>query len=127
MPNGEPTLDEMLAEPIVQHLIAADGLKPEDVLAAVIRARCALGSDPDLYPEERSGVLGLEDEAFARQKPLGVNFPLAPQGPFSNRASIVNVVLAATRIMVLFAVGIIRRNIWSEAQAMQCPQRAGAL
>ena len=29
------------------------------------------------------------------------------------------------RVTVLFAVGIIRRNIWSEAQVLQCPQRAG--
>lgn len=72
MPNGEPTLNEMLAEPIVQHLIAADGLRPEDVLAAVIRARRALGLDPDFHPEERSGVLGFkEDEAFAHQNPPG--------------------------------------------------------
>jgi hypothetical protein len=29
------------------------------------------------------------------------------------------------RVTVLSAVGIIRRNIWSEAQVLQCPQRAG--
>jgi hypothetical protein len=27
------------------------------------------------------------------------------------------------RVTVLSAVGIIRRNIWSEAQVLQCPQR----
>jgi hypothetical protein len=29
------------------------------------------------------------------------------------------------RVTVLSAVGTIRRNIWSEAQVLQCPQRAG--
>jgi hypothetical protein len=36
-----------------------------------------------------------------------------------------SMVLSPFRVMVLFAVGVIRRNIWSEAQALQCPQRAG--
>jgi hypothetical protein len=35
------------------------------------------------------------------------------------------VFFVAARVTVLFAVGIIRRNIWSEAQVLQCPQRAG--
>ena len=35
------------------------------------------------------------------------------------------VFLLLPRVTVLFAVGIIRRNIWSEAQVLQCPQRAG--
>jgi hypothetical protein len=55
-------------------------------------------------------------------------------GAFSNRVSLVNgsliasplsMVLSPPRVTVLSAVGIIRRNIWSEAQALQCPQRAG--
>ncbi len=54
---------------------------------------------------------------------------LAPKGPFSNRISPVNCVLLAavcrhTRVTVLSAVDVCRRNIWSEAQALQCPQRA---
>src|SRR5690242_8560476 len=32
--------------------------------------------------------------------------------------------VAATGVTVLSAVGRIRRNIWSEVQALQCPQRA---
>jgi len=37
-----------------------------------------------------------------------------------------SMVLLPPRVTVLSAVGIIRRNIWSEAQALQCPQRADA-
>jgi hypothetical protein len=33
--------------------------------------------------------------------------------------------ISPARVTVLSAVGIIRRNIWSEAQVLQCPQRAG--
>ncbi len=33
-------------------------------------------------------------------------------------------VLLPPRVTVLSAVRIIRRNIWSEAQVLQCPQRA---
>jgi hypothetical protein len=51
---------------------------------------------------------------------------LANVGPFSNRIPLVNSFLAClARVTVLFAAGIIRRNIWFEAQALQCPQRAG--
>ena len=39
-------------------------------------------------------------------------------------ASPLSMVLLPPRVTVLSAVGIIRRNIWSEAQALQCPQRA---
>ena len=35
-----------------------------------------------------------------------------------------SMVLLPPRVTVLSAVGIIRRNIWSEAQVLQCPQRA---
>jgi hypothetical protein len=38
---------------------------------------------------------------------------------FSNRAS-VSIYLSPPRVTVLSAVGIIRRNIWSEPQALQC-------
>lgn len=38
---------------------------------------------------------------------------LANGEPFSNRASLVNFFFVAFRVMVLFAVGIGRRNIWS--------------
>ena len=38
---------------------------------------------------------------------------LANGGPFSNRASLVNFFFVAFRVMVLFAVGISRRSIWS--------------
>ena len=51
---------------------------------------------------------------------------LAPQGSFSNRASLVNFFFVAFRVMVLFAVGSCRRSIWSgrKARALQGPQRA---
>ena len=39
-------------------------------------------------------------------------------------ASPLSMVLLPPRVTVLSAVGIIRRNIWSEAQVLQCPQRA---
>lgn len=38
---------------------------------------------------------------------------LANGGPFSNRASFVNFFFVAFRVMVLFAVDISRRSIWS--------------
>ena len=47
------------------------------------------------------------------------------RGPFSNRVSFVNGFLSPPRVTVLSAVGVIRRNIWSEIQVLQCPQRAG--
>jgi hypothetical protein len=50
---------------------------------------------------------------------------LARRGPFSNRVSFVNCFLSSPRVTVFSAVGIIRRNIWCEAQVLQCPQRAG--
>ena len=54
--------------------------------------------------------------------------PLASTGPFSNRVPLVNSLLlffcCRTGVTVLSAVGRIRRNIWFEAQALQCPQRA---
>ena len=40
-------------------------------------------------------------------------------------APLLSMVLSPPRVTVLSAVGIIRRNIWSEAQALQGPQRAG--
>src|SRR5215203_5710600 len=51
---------------------------------------------------------------------------LALQGPFSNRASCVNCFCCCclAGVTVLSAVDVCRRNIWSEAQALQCPQRA---
>ena len=50
---------------------------------------------------------------------------LALQGPFSNRASYVNRFRCChAGVTVLSAVDVCRRNIWSEAQALQCPQRA---
>src|SRR5262249_44744562 len=49
-------------------------------------------------------------------------------GAFSNRVPLVNSLLlffcCRTGATVLSAVGRIRRNIWFEAQALQCPQRA---
>jgi hypothetical protein len=36
-----------------------------------------------------------------------------------------SMVFCRRRVTVLSAVGVIRRNIWSEAQVLQCPQRAG--
>jgi len=53
---------------------------------------------------------------------------LEPYGPFSNRVSLVNSLLltSATVPGSRFSPRSedIRRNIWSEAQALQCPQRA---
>jgi hypothetical protein len=46
---------------------------------------------------------------------------------FSNRASLVNGLLLPPRVTVLFAVEIVRRNIWFEARAPQGPQRANAV
>jgi hypothetical protein len=57
-----------------------------------------------------------------------LKFFLHRGGAFSNRASLVNWVFGCcgrrTGITVLSAVGRIRRNVWFEAQALQCPQRA---
>ena len=39
-------------------------------------------------------------------------------------ASPLSMALLPPQVTVLSAVGIIRRNIWSEAQVLQCPQRA---
>ena len=55
---------------------------------------------------------------------------LASTGSFSNRISVVNCQLhpdsfcGRTGVTVLSAVGKVRRNIWFEARALQCPQRA---
>jgi hypothetical protein len=56
----------------------------------------------------------------------GTQFILANGEPFSNRASFVNRIFVAFRVMVLFAVGRYRRSIWSggKARALQGPQRA---
>ena len=45
--------------------------------------------------------------------PIYPDLPLASEGAFSNRASLVNFFFVAFRVMVLFAVGRRRRNIWS--------------
>jgi len=45
--------------------------------------------------------------------PIYPDLPLASEGAFSNRASLVNFFFVAFRVMVLFAVGIGRRSIWS--------------
>ncbi len=37
--NGEPTIDDVLSDPIVQSLVRSDGLTYEDVHAAVALAR----------------------------------------------------------------------------------------
>jgi hypothetical protein len=49
------------------------------------------------------------------------------KGPFSNRVSLVNGLLLPPWVTVLFAVEIVRRNIWFEARAPQGPQRANAV
>jgi hypothetical protein len=46
------------------------------------------------------------------------------EGGRSLIASPLSTVLSPPRVTVLSAVGIVRRNIWSEAQALQGPQRA---
>jgi hypothetical protein len=57
-----------------------------------------------------------------------LTFPLASEGPFSNRASFVNslfrLFVAAPGSRFSPRSERVRRNIWSEAQALQCPQRA---
>jgi hypothetical protein len=56
-------------------------------------------------------------------------FLLEPNGPFSNRASFVNGFLSASLLPnrghgSLRGRAKIRRNIWYEAQVLQCPRRA---
>jgi len=53
MLNGEPSLKEMFAEPIVQLLMAADGLEPEDVVASMVQACLALRSRPESSANSR--------------------------------------------------------------------------
>ncbi len=53
MLNGEPSLQEMLAEPIVRLLMAADGLEPEDVVALMVQACRALRSRPESSANSR--------------------------------------------------------------------------
>ena len=73
-------------------------------------------------------------ELLPRSRRIGVDptirFSFFPciQGSFSNRAFSVNYYFPSSfgclaRVTVLSAVGVCRRNIWSEAQALQCPQR----
>jgi hypothetical protein len=39
MQAWEPTLDEMLAEPVVQLMMTVDGVRPDDVVALLREAR----------------------------------------------------------------------------------------
>jgi len=45
MQAWEPTLDEMLAEPVVQLMMTVDGVDPADVVTLLRQARDRLDSD----------------------------------------------------------------------------------
>jgi hypothetical protein len=74
-------------------------------------------------PSKKAGHMGATDQLYVTNQKV-----LANRVPFSNRTSIVNIrnVCVPPEVMVLYAVGDHRRNIRSEAQALQCPQRAHA-
>lgn len=44
--NDEPTVEELLADPIASLLMARDGVQPREVLAIIDRARTALRQRP---------------------------------------------------------------------------------
>jgi hypothetical protein len=48
--NGEPTIDDVLSDPIVQSVMRRDGLTYEDVHAAVTRALARLRNLPEKPP-----------------------------------------------------------------------------
>ncbi len=77
MLNGEPSLEEMLVEPIVQLLMAADGLNPEDV-ASMVQGCRALRSRPESSANSRrrseggrGQLAGLEKNQGRRLDPAG--------------------------------------------------------
>ncbi len=48
--NGEPTIDDVLSDPIVQSVMRSDGLTYEDVHAAVTLALARLRNMPEKPP-----------------------------------------------------------------------------
>lgn len=91
--------------------------------AWLLRVRSRKPSGPAVMtPHRKAGHMIAPDPA-----PTLLQSALETRGPFSNRASLVNSLLSfccRPGVTVLSAVGVVRRNIWSEAQALQCPQRA---
>ena len=69
-------------------------------------------------PHERAGHMTAPDRSVKTEPN-----PFAGGGR-SLIASPLSMALLPPRVTVLSAVGIFRRNIWFEAQALQCPQRA---
>lgn len=47
-PSGEPSLAEIMADPIVHLVMRSDGVTPQDVLAVIANARCAGQGAPAL-------------------------------------------------------------------------------
>jgi hypothetical protein len=43
LPGIEPTINEMLTDPVCQLVLRCDGLEPEDILQVVAEARSRLG------------------------------------------------------------------------------------
>jgi hypothetical protein len=102
---------------------------PSDSMAPTTPRHCLvllggthLGQRP--YAAQKAGHM----TAIASNIRISPRLDLAPKGPFSNRVSLVNSLLltSATVPGSRFSPRSedIRRNIWSEAQALQCPQRA---
>jgi hypothetical protein len=81
-----------------------------------------LNGDRDLQLDQMTQAGRALQDADLLQAAYKTNLPLAPSR--SLIASPLSMVLLPPRVTVLSAVGIIRRNIWSEAQVLQCPQRA---
>ena len=49
MQAWEPTLDEMLAEPVVQLMMTVDGVRPDEVVTLLRQARERLDSDDRMH------------------------------------------------------------------------------
>ena len=108
--------------------------------AAIVDRSCARRL-PFVRPGRRNGVFKPNQETpsderqnnaeqghtFQSAQTAGNENVIVSHRPFSNRISTVNwFVLLCCRagVTVLSAVGVGRRNIWSEARALRCPQRA---
>jgi hypothetical protein len=92
-------------------------------LAAVIRnqgSRISSGPADFKALPQKAGHM-----SAASQKPYETSKTACQAGPFSIASPLSIAFCRRPRLTVLSAVGIIRRNIWSEAQVLQCPQRAG--
>jgi hypothetical protein len=88
------------------------------ILDRNLRGRTSSGPAA-MVPRQKAGPQAAETFR-APEKPLAN--PGRSLIAFSNRVSFVNG-CCSLRVTVLSAVGIIRRNIWSEAQVLQCPLR----